>query len=357
MSALHRPVGDEIAEVYGPYKSKKDLKKLKLGDKFDMLCTDGLNYHVEIKELNDDRSARLHFCFWGKKYDYVGPVDTLYLADVGKYSEGISAQNTYPALAKNGEEEEKPVNKKASTSNSSSNGNKGEGKISSYSETQRYPEDFLSKPRFKSSQTRKRPNDDDQDEEIVASTKRLRSDTGYQVDGSSGSGDDETPETVNAESSAPISVEDNHQLATRTKVDDLTQDHRPSRVPHHRLMATDAVASSSSSSSSSDAAYKSVMEALLSTAEETPERHHTIVQGLRGVLAPETSIKETKKALEIITRYSRLFENASQVADCGSVNVTTTKKKTVYTSSMLSELLLARRQIDEVVMEILNTLE
>ena len=99
------------------------------------------------------------------------------------------------------------------------------------------------------------------------------------------------------------------------------------------------------------------MEALSSTAEETPERHHTIVQGLRGVLAPETSIKETKKALEIITKYSRLFDNASQVADYGSVNVTTTKKKTVYTSSMLSELLLARRQIDEVVMEILNTLK
>ena len=99
------------------------------------------------------------------------------------------------------------------------------------------------------------------------------------------------------------------------------------------------------------------MEALLSTTEETPERHHTIVQGLRGVLAPETSIKETKKALEIITRYSRLFENSSQVTDHGSVNVATSKKKTVYTSSMLSELLLARRQIDEVVMEILNTLE
>lgn len=86
MSVLIRPLGDEIAMVYGQYKTKKEIKKIKIGDKLDILCSDGLNYHVEVKEIGDN--GRLHFNHWSIKYDYVGPFTSLYLAKQDKYSEG-----------------------------------------------------------------------------------------------------------------------------------------------------------------------------------------------------------------------------------------------------------------------------
>ena len=66
MSALLRPNGDEIASIYGEYMSKREVRKIQVGEKFDILCSDGLNYHVEVQEIKEGKpsTAKLHFRFW-----------------------------------------------------------------------------------------------------------------------------------------------------------------------------------------------------------------------------------------------------------------------------------------------------
>lgn len=159
MSALLRPHGDKIATVYGSYKSKKEVKKIVKGDKLDILCSDGLNYHVEVKETG--ASGRLHFRHWSVKHDYIGSFDDLYLANQGAYSEGISAQNTYPALVKgeNSGDKLKGIGNSKSTSSSSTT----DARPQNFPSGTRYPEDFLSKPRFASSHSRKRTADELED--------------------------------------------------------------------------------------------------------------------------------------------------------------------------------------------------
>ena len=151
MSALLRPLGDEIASVYGLYKSKKEVKKIAEGDELDILCSDGLNYHVVVKECGD--IGRLHFRQWSRKHDYVGSFDELYLAKRGTFSEGISAMNTYPAIIKKdslGEKSKVNSGTKAATVSLT------DPRSQNFPSGTRYPEDFLSKPRFPSSSSRKR---------------------------------------------------------------------------------------------------------------------------------------------------------------------------------------------------------
>ena len=151
MSALLRPLGDEIASVYGSYKSKKEVKKIAEGDELDILCSDGLNYHVVVKECGD--IGRLHFRQWSRKHDYVGSFDELYLAKRGTFSEGISAVNTYPAIIKKdslGDKSKVNSGTKAATVSLT------DPRSQNFPSGTRYPEDFLSKPRFPSSSSRKR---------------------------------------------------------------------------------------------------------------------------------------------------------------------------------------------------------
>ena len=152
MSALLRPLGDEIATVYGAYKTKKDVKKIVKGDKLDILCSDGLNYHVEVKETG--AAGRLHFRHWSVKHDYIGSFDELYLATQGTYSEGISAQNTYPTLKGDDKLKSSSITKPVSSNTST------DSRPQNFPSGTRYPEDFLSKPRFASSHSRKRATEE-----------------------------------------------------------------------------------------------------------------------------------------------------------------------------------------------------
>jgi hypothetical protein len=141
MSVLIRnEENDKIAIIYGTYMNKKELKKVIKGDKLDILCIDGLNYMVDVKEidyLNDTIS--LHFIKWSKKSDYIGPLFSLYLAKLNEFSLGISPMNKYSPTLQTGEEKNTTI--KTSTSNSSSI----RGSLAS---TTRYPDDFLQKPRY-----------------------------------------------------------------------------------------------------------------------------------------------------------------------------------------------------------------
>ena len=171
MSALLRPHGDEIATVYGPYFSKKDVKKIVKGDKLDILCSDGLNYHVEVKEAGE--TGRLHFRHWSAKFDFIGSFEELYLASQGTYSEGISAQNSYPTLVKGDGSNDKS---KAALNSRASTGSIGvDTRPQNFPSGTRYPEDFLSKPRFAASHSRKRSQEENDEMDRM---KRSRDSTG-----------------------------------------------------------------------------------------------------------------------------------------------------------------------------------
>lgn len=90
---------DEIASIYGPYLTVKEIRKLTKGAKLEVLCIDGLNYYVEVKEMNHSQmTIHLHFLKWSTKYDYKGPYSLIYVANRGTYSEGITSQNSYAPI-------------------------------------------------------------------------------------------------------------------------------------------------------------------------------------------------------------------------------------------------------------------
>ena len=55
VTCLIRPDGDDIADIYGgtyypAFLPMDVLQQVKAGDKFDVLCQDGLNYMCSIKK-------------------------------------------------------------------------------------------------------------------------------------------------------------------------------------------------------------------------------------------------------------------------------------------------------------------
>jgi hypothetical protein len=153
MSVLERPNGDEVAAIYGPYMGMRQAAKLRRGDKVDILCTDGLNYHVEIKEMGDNGRVHLHFLFWSAKHDYRGSVHKLYIATLGLYSAGILKNNTYSMPSIEPLEEDvtnnngKPPSKRLKTSSESSKQHAQHRDKETYAAQTKYPDDFFTKPR------------------------------------------------------------------------------------------------------------------------------------------------------------------------------------------------------------------
>lgn len=103
-SLLCRPEGDQVAAFYGDYLSVEEIGNVKKGDRLEVLCNDGLNYLVRVQDydtVND--TGLLHFLSWPAKYDYRGPLQNIYLANAGTFSQGISEKNDYPKLTVNQE--------------------------------------------------------------------------------------------------------------------------------------------------------------------------------------------------------------------------------------------------------------
>ena len=65
-SLLLVPVQYLVAVHYGEYLSASGIKSLEVGALLDVLCSDGLNYHVQVKQ-NDNGVGLLHFRHWSKK--------------------------------------------------------------------------------------------------------------------------------------------------------------------------------------------------------------------------------------------------------------------------------------------------
>jgi len=140
---LRSEKGNEVANHYGSYI--KDITKLQPGIVLDILCNDGLHYHVELKEYDKQTGiGKLHFCKWSKKYDYTGQLKDLYLAEKEKYSKinNLSDKNNYadiqsgsPSTINQPKRKEKPRTK--------------------FPTETKYPEDFLGPPK-NSTTSRKR---------------------------------------------------------------------------------------------------------------------------------------------------------------------------------------------------------
>jgi hypothetical protein len=352
MSALVRPNGDEIAVLYGPYKTKREITKIKVGDKLDMLCSDGLNYHVDVKEILDDGKARLHFRHWSAKYDYVGPIDNLYLADQGKYSDGISSTNTYPTLAKL--EAERKQKERYAASSSARAASNGSGK--DYSSETRYPEDFLAKPRPYSSKSRKRQSSDGANDDEDHHGKRR----GSNADSiNSDDDDDNSPDGANDEDTRTGTGEGPGKRAKKEA------------LPKHRLLSHDSSRSSGASSGSgpSGSGSGSGSKGHVRISEGGDERgpsdgdekqldRQQLLTALKDALHLEKAITETAKAIEIVDSHgATLFGDGEAGNGHGHGHGHGKKvKPSKYTSKQLLELLSARKNIDEVILQVVDSL-
>jgi hypothetical protein len=161
MTALRRPEGDHYAADFGPYMTKKEVKKIAKGDKLDVLCSDGLNYHAVVKETG--ATGRLHFHHWSAKRDCIGSFDDLYLQIQGTYSMGISPQNSYAPVAK----AERSGDKAKVTPSAKSSSNN----LQNFPSGTRYPEDYLSKPWNATSNSRKRTAEESEDSDSKKASK------------------------------------------------------------------------------------------------------------------------------------------------------------------------------------------
>ena len=85
MSVLKRPYGDELASEYlHIFPSQLTIKQ---GLQYDILCEDLRHYICEIVAVGEnDNITKIHFPHWSSKYDYVGDIKELYLANIGNYS-------------------------------------------------------------------------------------------------------------------------------------------------------------------------------------------------------------------------------------------------------------------------------
>lgn len=85
MSILIRPDGDNIAQylcnLYNLSYLPTTTTSFKPGERYDALCSDGLNYVVGVKEYDSKKEfGTLHFNYWNRANDYHGPFQCLYLA-------------------------------------------------------------------------------------------------------------------------------------------------------------------------------------------------------------------------------------------------------------------------------------
>jgi hypothetical protein len=164
MSVIFRPAGEEIAsyltDLYNVRYLDPDALDPKPNEKYDVLCSDGLNYVVDVKSYDKKMDyGHFHFVRWPRKSDYQGSFTALYLAREGSFSklQGISSQNYYPQLVEEAAKEAMSKHSRSlskatagsASSESSVAHTKGHVSIKRHSmpSVERYPDDYLSKPR------------------------------------------------------------------------------------------------------------------------------------------------------------------------------------------------------------------
>ena len=350
MSVLFRSKeNDEIASIYGEYYKPRDIKKITKGDKLDLLCDDGLNYHVDVKEVNHDANTTLlHFCKWSSKYDYKGSLDILYITKIGKFSEGITLQNNYVFMEKGSGSGDSPGSKVEVEKVARANFEKG--KVYSF--------DYFEKPRVNN----RRKADEVVDETIPApaTDKKRRAPPGLckeedleetpvaAVEESAPSVADNKRKRINSSSSsANVKIQPSHAL-----LNNLSSD--ISRVPVPVKRNDKAEASSNNSGSTDLAAVRldafgavsreQVSEFITTyTTRDTPSRNAI------------KSVRSTLDTLTVSIGIDKSILNTRKVIDYVSNNEETLEKFLPATGAkQLISLLQARKNVDIVIAKILS---
>lgn len=142
MSLLFKPAGDELATQYGEYFDLAALSTISVGGRYEVLCSDGMNYIVEIKQFDPvSFIGHVHFRHWKTRFDFKGCIRDVYMTTEGRYSKdaGITANNTY----------ETENNSQSARRSSLGNRKLSLGEKSSYAANTKYDDDFFAKPRPK----------------------------------------------------------------------------------------------------------------------------------------------------------------------------------------------------------------
>lgn len=143
MSLLFKPAGDELATQYGEYFDLAALSTISVGGRYEVLCSDGMNYIVEIKQFDPvSFIGHIHFRHWKTRFDFKGSIRDVYMTTEGRYSKdaGITASNTY---------ETENVSQSARRSSQIGSRKLSLGEKSSYAANTKYDDDFFAKPRPK----------------------------------------------------------------------------------------------------------------------------------------------------------------------------------------------------------------
>lgn len=143
MSLLFKPAGDELATHYGEYFDLAALSTISVGRRYEVLCSDGMNYIVEIKQFDPvSFIGHIHFWHWKSRFDFKGSIRDVYMTTEGRYSKdaGITASNTY---------ETENVSQSARRSSQIGGRKLSLGEKSSYAANTKYDDDFFAKPRPK----------------------------------------------------------------------------------------------------------------------------------------------------------------------------------------------------------------
>lgn len=78
-TVLRRPFGDHIVAVM----ENADVRTNEL---YDVLCEDLRYYIGKVIHITNDSCIEIHFPQWGKKYDYLGDANELYIRPYGENS-------------------------------------------------------------------------------------------------------------------------------------------------------------------------------------------------------------------------------------------------------------------------------
>jgi hypothetical protein len=168
-------------------QGKSELANLQPSERVYVLCGDGLFYLARIEIITSDNApkgtARIHFLGWGKRFDWIGDVQNIYVArqedavDMMQPLASERSEKTKGKISKRQASEDQPLRAENGQEDGSATGDARKRKARSerFPSTLTYSPDFLSKPR---TNYKRRKNS----EQATGETEDAREDSQESVD-------------------------------------------------------------------------------------------------------------------------------------------------------------------------------